>query len=251
MLKQVLLDQLSQFLMVEQAGLELYRVAESRAKDPELQAKYAEFGRETGHHREVLVRLIERLGGDPDYISPTARGAQFKAAKLLESALAVDGMSDQEVMLSDLENVLLAEAKDQADWALLRRMAEHASKDGFAGLAEKAGAVAGAGVTAATGGPAEQVDMDLLAEALTEAVDAVGDEEEQHLEWAREKHITMSLRLGMVGPAPSPERWQRKIMNPHVPIGDDHAAPHTDGLLEHAAGPQWQPGPVSRSMQRR
>lgn len=248
MLKAVLLDQLSEFLMVEQGGLELYRVAASRAANPELRAKYDEFGRETAHHRQVLVRLIERLGGDPSYVSPTARVAQFKAAKLLESAMVIDGMSDQEVMLSDLENVLLAETKDQADWALLTRMAEHARKDGFAGLMEKAGSAAGAGVTAATGGPTEQVDMDLLAEALTEAVEEIGDEEDEHLEWAREKHIQMSLRMGMLGPAPSPERWQQRITTPDIPITDMHAAVHTEGLLEGAHQPHWQPSPITRSM---
>jgi hypothetical protein len=68
-----LLDLLSEFLMVEQGGLELYRVAAVRCTDAGLSQRYAAFGEETARHRELLVRLIERLGGDPAYVSPTAR----------------------------------------------------------------------------------------------------------------------------------------------------------------------------------
>lgn len=248
MLKQVLMDQLSEFLMVEQGGLELYRVAASRATNPELKAKYEEFGRETAHHREVLVRLIERLGGDPNYVSPTARVAQFKAAKLLESSMVIDGLSEQELELSDLENVLLAETKDHADWSLLHQMAEKAGESGVSGAAQKVGSMAGAGLTAAKGGPTEQVDRDLLADALQEAVAEVGPEEDEHLRWAREQFSQMSLRMGMMGPAPSPERWQEHITNPDQPIDDVHVAPKRDGLLEGADQPQWQPSTVMRSL---
>src|SRR3954453_23287156 len=101
-----MLDKLSEFLMVEQCGFELYKVVAARSTTPELKQEYEEFGRETAHHRTVLVRLIERLGGDPSYRSAPARVAQFKAAKLLESALAVDALSQAEIDISDLENVL-------------------------------------------------------------------------------------------------------------------------------------------------
>lgn len=248
MLKQVLLDQLSEFLMVEQGGLELYRVAASRAANPELRAKYDEFGRETAHHRQVLVRLIERLGGDPSYVSPTARVAQFKAAKLLESSMVVDGLNEQEIELSDLENVLLAETKDHADWSLLHEMADKAGESGVAGAAQKVGSVAGAGRTAAAGGPTEQVDRDLLARALREAVDEVGPEEDEHLRWAREQFAQLSLRMGTMGPAPSPRRWQDHVTNPDQAIDDVHAAPHREGLLAGADQPQWQPSIIVRTL---
>lgn len=248
MLKAVLLDQLSEFLMVEQGGLQLYRAAADRASDPELKAKYEEFGQETAHHRDVLIRLIRRIGGDPDYVSPTARLAQFKASKLLESVSVVDGLSAQERDLNDLENVLLAETKDEADWQLLRRMADQASRSGLGAVAEKAESVAGAGVTAVSGGPADQLDTAELADALQEAVDEVGDDEEEHLNWAREKHAEMSLRMGMTGPAPSPERWQTHITNPYRPISEDHRAPRTEGLLDGAGMPHWIPSSITRDM---
>jgi rubrerythrin len=85
--KQVLLDKLSEFLMVEQCGWQLYRVVGSRATDKELKERYQEFGQETDRHRTILTSLIRDLGGDPDYVSPTARVAQAKSEALLQSAL--------------------------------------------------------------------------------------------------------------------------------------------------------------------
>ena len=124
MQQQIIEDKLSEFLMVEQCGLQLYTTVAARSQTPKLKAKYEEFGRETAHHREVLVKLITTLGGDPDYVSPTARLAQYKASKLLESALAVDGLSQAEIECSDLENVLLAETKDHANWHVLSQLAQ-------------------------------------------------------------------------------------------------------------------------------
>src|SRR5215208_2937973 len=126
---QVIQDKLSEFLMVEQCGLQLYTVVAERCETAKLKTRYQEFGRETARHREVLVNLITELGGDPDYVSPSARMVQYKASKLLDAAVAVDGLSQAEVELGDLENVLLAETKDHADWHVLSKMAEQATGD--------------------------------------------------------------------------------------------------------------------------
>src|SRR5919202_4507905 len=151
--QQIIEDNLSEFLMVEQCGLQLYTVVADRCKTPKLKAKYQEFGRETSHHREVLVKLITALGGDPDYVSPTARMVQYKASKLLDSSLQVDGLSDDEIEASDLENVLLAETKDHADWHLLEQLTQHAAGD--------------------------------VKQALQAAVEEVEEEQDEHVEWAR------------------------------------------------------------------
>src|SRR5918997_6042030 len=128
--RQTLLDKLSEFLMVEQGGLQLYTVAAARTANRTLKKRYEEFGKETAQHRQVLVQLIERLGGDPSYISPTARVAQFKGAKLLESSSCVAGAGQKELEANDLENVLLAETKAHADWSLLQQMAQQVGQAG-------------------------------------------------------------------------------------------------------------------------
>jgi rubrerythrin len=242
--RQTLLDKLSEFLMVEQGGLQLYTVAAARSTNPTLKQRYAEFGAETAHHRAVLVELIERLGGDPSYISPTARVAQFKAAKLLESSSCVAGLSQQELEANDLENVLLAETKDHADWSLLQQMAQQVGQaGGVAGAVEKV-------VHAVTGGSNDDIDPGPLQQALQAAVAEVESQEDEHLTWARETLSQVSLQLLTTGPAPSPERWQQVISAPEPSIEAVHPAPmrDTDGLLETAALPQWQDSPIVRAV---
>jgi rubrerythrin len=247
MLRSVLMDMLSEFLMVEQGGFQLYRTALARCSNPELKTRYTDFLEETGRHRELLMGVIRRLGGDPSYVSPTARLAQFKASKLLEAALAVDGLSEAEIELSDLENVLLAETKDHADWSLLQRLLEQTEQSGAEKVGQVVGSAAGAVASAAGGGPADQVDMDLLQAALRPAVAEVEPQEDQHLQWARDTHAQLALRMVMLGPAPSPERWQSRISTPEVPVESVHPNPIRQGLLEHAGDPQWQPSEIVRA----
>lgn len=218
--RQALLDALSEFLMVEQGGFQLYRVAHSRASNPDLKAKYQEFLEETSHHREVLVELITRLGGDPDYVSPTARVAQVKAGSLLESAMKIDGLAPGEIEANDLENVLLAETKDQSDWAMLRQLA------------------------------LDTQDPEVR-QALTTAVDEVGDEEDEHLSWANEMLARLRTEVILSGPAPLPERWQQFISGPVPAVTAVHPNPIEEGLLEGSSEPAWIPSVVSRSMQMR
>jgi rubrerythrin len=217
MQQQIILDKLSEFLMVEQGGLQLYTTVAARSKTPKLRAKYQEFGRETAHHREVLVKLITSLGGDPDYVSPSARMVQFKASKLLESAMAIDGLSQAEIECGDLESVLLAETKDHADWHVLSLLAEQASGD--------------------------------LRKALQAAVAEVESDEDKHLEWAREALSQMRLQMATQGKAPSPERWQNHVTGPEPGIDAFHPAPYTEGLLEGSELPVWIETPTTRSIQ--
>jgi len=217
MQQQVLMDKLSEFLAVEQGGLQLYRVASERATDRQLKQHYDEFGQQTARHRAVLMDLIARLGGDPNYVSPCARLAQVKASQLLGVTLVVDGLSPQEIEANDLENLLLAETKDHADWELLSRLVDQA-------------------------GDSE------TASALSEAVQQVEAQEDEHLTWAREMLANLGLRAVQEGPAPKPERWQAVISAPEPPISAVHPAPEGRDLLEGSQKPQWQEPLVARSV---
>ena len=209
--RQVLLDKLSEFLMVEQGGLELYRTALSRATSSEIKERYQEFAEETSRHRTILIRLIEKLGGDPSYVSPTARLAQLKACSLLETAVRADGLSQEEVEANDLENVLLAETKDHANWHLLEQLSQ-------------------------------QVDDQQVKTAIEEAVQEVEPQEDAHLEWARTTLSQVALRMILQGPVPAPERWQQVISGPVPPVAQVHPAamPEDGDLLETAHQSPWQ-----------
>ncbi len=217
--RQVLLDKLSEFLMVEQLGWQLYQVVAARATDPELRRHYEEFGRETSHHRAILLRLIGELGGDPEYVSPCARLAQLKAEMLANTALVVDGLSPDEVQANDLENVLIAETKDYADWNLLARLVE-------------------------------QVDEPAIQNALQRAVQEAGPQEEEHLRWAGGMLEELGVRLVSEGPAPDRSAWQSAVSAPLPPIEAIHPAPMpADGqLLPGATQPMWGAPPVARSL---
>ena len=238
---EVMLDKLSEFLMVEQGGLELYRVAASRCTNPDVKARYEEFGRETAHHREVLIRLIERLGGDPSYVSPTARVAQFKAAKLLESSSCVGGLSLIEIEVNDLENVVLAETKDHADWHLLSEIAKGLADPGIVQTVQE-------GAKQMLGMTPNGLSLGEIQQAIQEAVDEVEDQEDEHLAWAREALSKISLTIALQGPALPPERWQRVISNPLTPIEQLHPAPMTGDpdLLPPSQQPMWEDSPPVR-----
>jgi rubrerythrin len=117
-------DLLSAFLAHERCGAHLYRSAAGRTADPALRAQYEHFGEETVEHVEKLERLIEAVGGDPQYVSGSARATEKAAAGMLESTFLLDGSLDPVTAeLAMLEAVMLAEAKDRGNWALLAKLA--------------------------------------------------------------------------------------------------------------------------------
>src|SRR4029450_2469222 len=118
-------DLLSDILVHERSGAALYRSVEQRTHNPVLEERYRHFGEETREHVAVLERLVTELGGDPGYVSPAARATEKAATALVESTFLLGGPVDlltQEPVM--LDAVLLAEAKDQANWSCLAGMAE-------------------------------------------------------------------------------------------------------------------------------
>jgi rubrerythrin len=215
--KQVLLDKLSEFLMVEQCGWQLYRVVGSRATDKELKERYQEFGQETDRHRTILTSLIRDLGGDPDHVSPTARAAQAKSEALLQSALVSGPLSPEEREASDLENVVLAETKDHADWELLGQLAE-------------------------------QLPSGKARRAIEAAVAEVGPQEDEHLGWAQAKLAALGLKAIMGESPPDPDRLDACVIRPGLVIKEVHAAPMDKrSLLDTAKLPPAQETPTSRT----
>lgn len=116
-------DLLSDMLCHERCGTHLYRSVAARTNNPVLKQRYEHFGTETLEHVEILENLIRQLGGDPMYVSPAARATEKADTGLLESTFmlagSIDLMTREMVML---DAVMLAEAKDHANWSGLSKM---------------------------------------------------------------------------------------------------------------------------------
>lgn len=163
-------DLLSDMLAHERSGARLYRSVAGRTNNPVLKQQYEHFGDETVDHAEILESLITELGGDPGYVSPAARATERSGTALLESTFLLAGSVDlltQELVM--LDAVLVAEAKDQANWSCLAAMVEDLPEGD-----ERS--------------------------ALESAVDDVEVQEDEHLNWARDTRCNMISLQARSGP---------------------------------------------------
>lgn len=152
----LLANLLSAFTAHERCGVHLYRTAAGMTQFPEWRDKYEKFLEQTEDHIRILSELIGELGGDPMYVSPQARMTEFQDMKLMEPALLAGSVDNLTMELAVMEAVLLAERKDQANWKLLRALADQ--------LPYSASAQA----------------------AIRSAVEQVDPQEDEHVRWAQE-----------------------------------------------------------------
>jgi rubrerythrin len=160
--RSLLMDKLSEFLAVERGGVKLYEIAIQQVSDAEVLNRFREFYQQTRKHVEILSRVIANLGGDPTYISPGAKTAEEKAQALLSTMTQSDGMAPQQTEMNAIENIVIAETKDHADWELLGHIARRSSDS-------------------------------RLRDVLKPAVDEVAPEEDQHLNWTTEQMARLGL----------------------------------------------------------
>lgn len=166
-------DLFSACLAHERCGVHLYRSVATRTSEDSMRQRYEHFGEETTEHVRLLEELIAATGGDPQYVSPAARAAEKAGAGLVESTyLLTDSVDVTTAELAMLEAVMLAEAKDHANWELLSQLA---------------GAMA----------PGE---VRTQLEAVTGQVLA---QEEEHHRWAHNTRAEMLFRLATGGRTPA------------------------------------------------
>jgi bacterioferritin (cytochrome b1) len=147
---------LSEFLAVELGGQKLYERALKLVSDPEVQTRFREYHRQTLDHQRVLIGIIHKLDGNPRLQSATAKVAGEKARALLRTMGRAAGLSKDERQLNAIENIVLAETKDHADWELIGKIAR-------------------------------QTTDSKLRELLGAAAKTVEQEEDEHLNWTRKK----------------------------------------------------------------
>jgi len=164
----MLRDKLSEFLAVERGGLKLYGQALRLVSDPEVSGRFREFREQTSKHESILLRVMNALGMDPSYMSPAAKLAERKATSLLNTMNGSDGASSVETTpaaaeLNAIENIVLAETKDHADWELLGKIAR-------------------------------QSDDDNIRDVLKPAVSEVEPEEDEHLNWTKAQMARLAFQ---------------------------------------------------------
>lgn len=118
-------DLLSDMLAHERCGAHLYQSVTARTNNPMLKQRYQDFGEETRQHVDILETLVSQLGGDPMYVGPAARATEKSGMALLESTFLLTGSVDlmtQELVM--LDAVMLAEAKDHANWSGLSKLVD-------------------------------------------------------------------------------------------------------------------------------
>ena len=121
--KSTLMDVLSEFLAVEMGGQKLYEKALTLVFDSEVKTKFREFHRQTIKHQKVLTDVIHKLGGNTRALSAGAKVATEKAQALLRS-MDSNGLGKDQAELNAMENIVLAETKDHADWELIGKIAQ-------------------------------------------------------------------------------------------------------------------------------
>ncbi len=158
----MLMDKLSEFLAVEKGGVKLYETALQLIRDPELTDTLKTFYEQTKKHQSILIRVISDLGGNPDRMSAGAKLATEKAEALLKTMANPDGLAGKAAEVNAIENIVLAETKDHADWELLGKIARRSN---------------------------DARVRDVLKPAISE----VEPEEDEHVSWAKEQMARMAF----------------------------------------------------------
>ncbi|WP_018638017.1 hypothetical protein [Parafrankia elaeagni] len=133
-----LADQLSAFVAHERKRVSLLRTLRARADNPGLRSRYGELESETFQAIGIWERLIESLGGNPQYASPAGRAVEGLDTKTTE-ALLLSGSADPETFdQAGLRAFAAAATQSGLNVRLLAALARGADKGTSRDLLESA-----------------------------------------------------------------------------------------------------------------
>ena len=164
-----------QALETEKGGVQVYETALRCVMNDDLKEEWTKYLEQTRNHVEVVVRVCEALGLDPDQETPGRLVVRHIGASLVRAMeIALDGGEPAAAQLVAAECVVEAETKDHLNWELISQVAK--TMKGSEG------------------------------KALKEAYEEVEEQEDEHLYhttgWCRELWIES---LGMPAVLPPPE----------------------------------------------
>ena len=169
---------LYQALETETGGIQVYENALQCVVNPELKEEWEEYLEQTRNHEQILQEVFGKLGLDPEVDTAGRRVVRHMGESLVRAMqLARESGRQQDAELVAAECVVLAETKDHLNWELLGQVSENLKGDDAA--------------------------------TLSEAVEQVEEEEDEHLYhtagWSRELWMK-SLGLPAVLPPPEETR---------------------------------------------
>jgi rubrerythrin len=187
---------LYQSLETERGGVQIYETALKCAQNDDLKKEWSEYLAQTRNHEVIMLRVLDAFGLEAESETPGRQIVRGKAAALVSSMEAALKADPSAAQLVAAECVVEAESKDHMNWELI---GEVASK--LTGEQKK---------------------------SLTEAHEAVEEEEDEHLYhtmgWARELWLE-SLGLPAVLPPPEEQKHTTSA------IGADRAKQAREDLL--------------------
>lgn len=197
-IKKQLHELLYQALETERGGIKIYEAALSCAQNEDLKGEWEEYLEQTRTHEQVLLKVFEELGLNPDTVTPGREVVAHLGDSLVTAMeMAKAHASAAAAQLVAGECVVLAETKDLQNWELIGHLAEN-------GQGEDTG-------------------------ALRSAFEAVGQEEEHHLHhtkgFVRELWIES---LGLPAVLPPPE----EVKKVETAIGAARAENLRDDMLK-------------------
>ncbi len=125
-IKKQLHELLYQSLETERGGIEIYEAALSCVQNEDLKDEWEEYLEQTRTHEQVLLKVFEELGLNPEFMTP-GREVVAHIGKSLVSAIVMAKAkgSAAAAQLVACECVVLAETKDHQNWELIGHLAEN------------------------------------------------------------------------------------------------------------------------------
>jgi rubrerythrin len=169
---------LYQALETEHGGIQIYKTALRCVQHEKLKEEWAEYLDQTRRHEQIVLKVVEAFGLDPDKDTPGRKVVRHQGESLVHAMeMALEAGPPEAAQLVAAECVVLAETKDHLNWELLGHIATRVKGD--------------------------------QRQALKAALEEVEEQEDEHLYhttgWARELWIA-SLGMRAVLPPPEEEK---------------------------------------------
>ncbi|HUF22343.1 MAG TPA: DUF892 family protein [Burkholderiales bacterium] len=125
-IKKQLHELLYQALETERGGIKIYETAVSCAQNDDLKEEWEEYLEQTRTHEQVLLKVFEEIGLDPETVTPGRQVVAHIGDSLVAAMeMAKSRGSAAAAQLVAGECVVLAETKDHLNWELIGHLAEH------------------------------------------------------------------------------------------------------------------------------